>query len=73
MKVTYYELQKKYPLKIVALDKAETRVVAVGNKFNELLKTLSQKKIFPKNCVFVGPIQKQGAVNVYLSVRKKTH
>jgi len=71
MKVPYTYLQKMYPQKIVALNKNESKVIAVGLKFDDLLKKLGQKSVDPKSCVFVGPIQKQGTINVYISLRKK--
>lgn len=73
-KITYLTLQKKYPGQIVALDRDEKYILAVGKKFEQIFKKLEKKNLKPKNCVFVGPIQKAGTINVYLlSLRKKSH
>ncbi|OGG13163.1 hypothetical protein A3D77_00350 [Candidatus Gottesmanbacteria bacterium RIFCSPHIGHO2_02_FULL_39_11] len=69
-KISYLTLQKKYPRKVVVLDKNERRVLAVGEKAKELLKQLKEKKVKLRDIVFVGPISKSGTINVYFSVRK---
>lgn len=69
-KISYLTLQKKYPQKVVVLDKNESKVLAVGKKAKELLRQLAEKKIKLQNVVFVGPISKQGTINVYFSLRK---
>lgn len=66
-KISYLYLQKKYAGNIVALDKKESQVVAVGKKFSEIFKKLKAKQLSPQNYVFVGPIQKPGTINVYLN------
>ena len=72
-KISYVDLQKKYPRKLVALDKHEQRVLESAARFGELFKKLALRDIDPKDCVFVGPIQKQGTINVYFSLRAKAH
>lgn len=72
-KITYLKLQEKYPKKIVALDKTEKKVLAVGEKFTDIFKKLRAIKINVQNAVFVGPIQKKGAINVYFSLPDKNH
>lgn len=64
-KVSYLALQKKYAGKIVALDKRESKVIASGKKFKEVFAQLSQKKMGRQECVYIGPIQKAGTINVY--------
>lgn len=72
-KITYLKLQQKYPQKIVALDRAEKRVLAAGEKFADIFKKLKAIRINVQNAVFVGPIQKKGAINVYFSLPEKNH
>jgi hypothetical protein len=43
-KISYTFLQKKYPGKVVILDKAEKKILAVGKKFEQLISQLKQKK-----------------------------
>ena len=69
-KISYLTLQKKYPQKVVVLDKSEKRNLAVGKRAGEIMKQLKEKKIKFQNIVFVGPVSKPGAVNVYISLRK---
>ena len=64
-KITYLTLQKKYPGQIVALDQDEKYILAVGKRFKEIFKKLEKNHLNPKSCVFVGPIQKSGTINVY--------
>ena len=73
-KISYLQLQKKYPGQIVALNRKENQIIAVGNKFSAIFQTLEKKSLSPKNCIFIGPIQKAGTINVYfLSLPKKAH
>ncbi len=73
-KISYIYLQKKYPGRVVALDKEEKEVVAFGKKFSELFKKLEKKHVSPRNVVFIGPVQKSGTINVYrLSLREKIY
>ncbi len=65
-KISYLELQKKYPKKVVALDKNEHRVLAVGITGNDILNELKKKNLHLQQVVLVGPIQKVGTINVYL-------
>ena len=69
-KITYLTLQKKYPQKVVVLDKNEKKVLAVGNRSKDLLKQLEEKKVKLQDVVFIGPISKPGTINVYFSLRK---
>lgn len=69
-KISYLTLQKKYPKKVVVLDKNERKVLAVGKKAKELIKQLKEKKVRLKDVIFIGPISKPGAINVYISLRK---
>lgn len=66
-KISYLSLQKKYPQKIVALNKTETAVLGAGKEAYLLVSKLEKQGINPKEIVLVGPIQKQGTINVYLS------
>ena len=70
-KISYTQLQQKYPLKVVALDKKESKVVAAARQFKELFQKLNNLKVNLKDCIFVGPIQKKGTINVYFSLREK--
>ena len=70
-KISYAQLQTKYPLKIVALNGKENKVVAAAKQFKELFQKLNSLKVNLKNCIFVGPIQKKGTINVYISLRAK--
>lgn len=67
-KISYLELQKKYPRKLVALDRMERKVLAVGTSATAVLQKLNQLKVEPQECVLVGPIQKEGTINVYVSL-----
>ena len=69
-KISYLTLQKKYPRKVVVLDKNEKKVLAVGERAKELKKQLEEKKVKLHDVVFVGPISKPGAINVYFSLRE---
>lgn len=72
-KISYLQLQKKYSGKVVALDKKESQVIAVGKKFPSLFKKLESKGFSPQDSIFVGPIQKAGTTNVYFfSLSEKT-
>lgn len=64
-KLSYLFLQKKYAGKIVALDKEEKRVLAVGKRFPQIFAKLKLKDLSPQNCTYIGPIQKAGTINVY--------
>ncbi len=68
-KISYFSLQNKYPKKLVGLNKEETKVVVVGSKFDEIFQKLEKLHVEPKDCVFIGPIQRKGAINVYFSLR----
>jgi len=59
-KISYLQLQNKYPKKIVALDRKEKKVLAVGKKFTEIFKKLKNSHLNIKNAVFVGPVQQAG-------------
>lgn len=73
-KISYLSLQKKYAGKIVALDKRERHILAVGKRFPEIFAKLKLMNLSPQNCTYVGPIQKSGAINVYrIPLRKKTY
>ena len=66
-KIHYYQLQEKYPGKVVALDQNEQKVMAVGTTGEDILRALKQKKLRLQNVVLIGPIQKKGAINVYFT------
>jgi hypothetical protein len=73
-KISYLYLQKKYSGKIVVLNKEEKQILAVGKKFPEIFAKLKLKNLTPENCVFVGPVQKAGTINVYIiSLREKNY
>lgn len=69
-KISYLDLQKKYPRKLVALDRAERKILAVGESAEVIYLKLTKQHLDPNEYVLVGPIQKQGAINVYVSIRK---
>ena len=66
-KISYLQLQKKYSGQLVALNKMQSRVVAVGKKIDDVFKKLQKQNLKPADTVLMGPIQKVGAVNVYIS------
>ena len=68
-KIQYYDLQKKYPGKMVILNRSWTKILAQGKKLDQLLKTVTKKEKIPlSNIVVVGPVQKAGTINVYFSL-----
>ncbi len=72
-KISYDQLQKKYSGQLVALNKLQNKVVAVGKKIDDVFKKLQKQNLKPTDTVLVGPIQKAGAINVYISVPDKTN
>lgn len=72
-KISYAQLQEKYPKQIVALDRDETHVVASGSAFDEIFQVLKKKSVNPKDVVFIGPVQEKGMINVYVSVRDQAY
>lgn len=71
-KISYLQLQKRYEGKLVALSSKEDRVVGVGRTFKEIFSKIKSLGLNPKDCVYVGPVGKMGAINVYaVSVREK--
>lgn len=72
-KISYTHLQKKYPLQVVALNHNETRVLAAGKRFSAILKELKRISVDPKNCIYIGPIQRYGTINIYLSLQSKKY
>ncbi|MBI3955986.1 hypothetical protein HY339_01910 [Candidatus Gottesmanbacteria bacterium] len=72
-KISYDQLQKKYSGQLVALNKVQNKVVAVGKKIDDVFKKLQRKKLKPADTILVGPIQKAGSINVYISLSNKTH
>lgn len=64
-KISYLDLQKKYPEKVVALDKHEQKVVAVGTTGQDIINALKKKKLLLQQVVLVGPVQRKGTINVY--------
>ncbi len=71
-KISYEQLQKKYSGQLVALNKVQNKVVAVGKKIDDVFKKLQRQKLKPADTVLVGPIQKAGSINVYISLSNKT-
>lgn len=68
------QLQKKYAGKLVALSEKEDKVISAGKSFNEIFLKIKNMGLNPKDCVFVGPVGKMGAINVYeVSLRKETN
>lgn len=72
-KVSYAQLQKKYSGKLVALNKIQSRVVAVGKGIDEVYKKMHKKNLKPSDTILFGPIQKAGAINVFFSISNKNH
>ena len=52
---------------MVILNKLETKVLAVGNKWQELKEQLKEKGVEKTKYVIHGPIEKEGSINIYLS------
>ncbi len=71
-KISYLQLQKKYSGQLVALNKVRSRVVAVGKKIDDVFKKMQEQNLKPADTILIGPIQKAGAVNVYISLPNKT-
>jgi len=65
-KISYLDLQKKYPEKVVALDKSEQKILAVGTTGQDILNALKRKKLELQHVILVGPIQRKETINVYL-------
>lgn len=55
------------------MNKMQSRVVAVGKKIDEIFKKLQKQNLKPADTVLIGPIQKAGAINVYISLSDKNH
>lgn len=72
-KISYAELQKKHSGQLVALNKVQSRVVAFGRKIDDVFKKLQKQNLKPADTVIVGPIQKAGTINVYISLPNKAH
>lgn len=72
-KISYSQLQKKYSGQLVALNRVQNKVVAVGKKIDDVFKKLQKQHLKPTDTVLVGPIQKAGAINVYISLSDKTN
>ncbi len=70
-KISYLELQKKYPELIVALSKDESEILAVGEKMEVIIAKLQKANIDPANCIFVGPVQKHETTSVYQALPYK--
>jgi len=62
--ISFEYIQQHYEGKVVALDKAETQVLAVAANFEKVLKLLQQEGIQPEDCVYVGPVPKPGTVSI---------
>lgn len=63
-KTSYISLQKKYPGKLVALSK-KGLVVAFGKTTEVLEKELKKKKLNPRDCLFLGPVEQYNQISVY--------
>lgn len=63
--ISYVTLQKKYPGKLVAISEKEGKVVASGTNSAQLEKILKDKRIDPRACLFVGPVEKYKQISVY--------
>lgn len=62
--ISFEFIQQHYEGKVVALNKDETRVMAVAASFEKVLELLQQEGIQPQNCVYVGPVPKPGTVSI---------
>lgn len=67
-KIQYYDLQEKYPGKIVALNRQETKVLAVARRADQVVDKILKNKIPLSNIILMGPIQPAGKINVYFSL-----
>ena len=67
-KIQYYDLQKKYEGKLVALNKKETKILAVAHRADQLVEKVKKQHIPISNIIVMGPIQRSGAIIVYFSV-----
>lgn len=72
-RVSYFSLQKKYSGQLVALNKVQSKVVAFGKKIDDVFKKLQKQNLKPADTILMGPIQKAGTVNVYISLSDKTN
>lgn len=64
-KVSYVNLQKKYPGQVVALNQRESKVLAAGKDVVEIEKKLQKKGFSPEEVIFLGPIEQYGRICVY--------
>lgn len=64
-RISYINLQKKYPGKIIALSKKEDKVLAAGKDVVEVEKELLEKGFLPEQVIFWGPIEEYGRTSVY--------
>lgn len=62
---SYVSLQKKYPGQLVAILEKIGEVVASGKTVQEVEKQLKSKNVDPKNCLFLGPIEKYNQISAY--------
>lgn len=63
--VTYTNLQKKYPGKLVAILEPEGKIVAAGKTTEDVEKTLKKKGVDPRQCLFLGPVERYNQISVY--------
>lgn len=62
---SYTTIQKKYPGKLVAISESEGKVVAFGKTTKEVERQLKEKKLNPKNYLFLGPVERYNQISVY--------
>ena len=63
--VSYTNLQKKYPGKLVAILEDVGKVVASGKTVQEIEKQLKKKSVDPERCLFLGPIERYNQISAY--------
>lgn len=63
-KVSYASLQKKYYGKMVALTKDEDKIIAASKDITTLFKKIEKSGYAKEDCVFVGPVERQGTVSI---------
>lgn len=63
--ISYITLQKKYPGKLVAISEKKGNVVAVAKNSQQLEKTLENKGVDPRSCLFLGPIEQYNQISAY--------
>lgn len=62
---SYTTLQKKYAGKLVAILESRGKVVAIGKTAQEVERQLKKKNVDPKECFFLGPVERFNQISAY--------